>query len=101
MEEQFNREAIEGWRPAADAARITDERASSEDRKHTSRGVFVAVDSNLAAVVGAEESAIDSGSDGRIAQARVNVKGGLRVFRCTSGTPKAGPRGMKPCLRQL
>ena len=36
MEEQFNREAKEGWRFAADAARITDERASSEDRKHTS-----------------------------------------------------------------
>ena len=28
----------------ADAARITDERAGSEDRKHTSGGVFVAVD---------------------------------------------------------
>ena len=27
MEEQFNREAMEGWRFAADAARITDERA--------------------------------------------------------------------------
>ena len=31
MEEQFNREAKEGWRFAAVAARITDERASSED----------------------------------------------------------------------
>ena len=29
MEEQFNREAKEGWRFAADAARITDERAGS------------------------------------------------------------------------
>ena len=36
MEEPFNREAKEGWRFAADAAIITDERASSEDRKHTS-----------------------------------------------------------------
>ena len=52
MEEQFNREAKEGWRCAADAARITDETAGSEDRKHTSGGVFVAVDSNLGAVVG-------------------------------------------------
>ena len=34
MEQQFNREAKEGWRFAADAARITGERASSEDRKH-------------------------------------------------------------------
>ena len=55
IEEQFNREAKEGWRLAADAARIFDERASTEDRKHTSEGVFVAVDSNMGAVVGAEE----------------------------------------------
>ena len=55
MEEQFNREAKEGWRFAADAARTTDERAGSEDQKHTSGGVFVAVDSNLGAVVGEKE----------------------------------------------
>ena len=75
MEEQCNREAKEGWRFAADAARIT---ASSEDRKHTSGGVSVAVDSSL----GAEEGAIDSisGNQGRIAEAWVNVRGGLRVF---------------------
>ena len=42
MEEQFNREAKEGWMFAAHAARITDEAAGSEDRKHTSGGVFVA-----------------------------------------------------------
>ena len=52
MEEQFNKEVKEGWRSAADAASITDENAGSEDRKHTSGGVFVAVDSNLGAVVG-------------------------------------------------
>ena len=82
VEEQFNKEAKQGWTFAADAARITDERARSEDRKHTSRGVFVAVDSNLGAVVGAEEEAIASipGNEGRIAQAWVNVRGGLRVF---------------------
>ena len=51
MEEHFNGEAKEGWRLAADAARIIDERASSEDRKHTSGGVFTAVDSNLGTVV--------------------------------------------------
>ena len=60
MEEQFNREAKEGWRFAASEARITDERASSDDRTHTSGGVFVAIDSNLGAVVGAEEGAIES-----------------------------------------
>ena len=82
MEEQFNREAKEGWRFAADAATITDERASSEDRTHTSGGVFVAIDSNLGAVVGAEEGAMESipGNEGRIAQAWVNVRGGLRIF---------------------
>ena len=37
MEEQFNKEAKDGWKFAA---------AGSEDRKHTSGGVFVAVDSN-------------------------------------------------------
>ena len=36
MEEQFNKEAKQGWRFAADAARMTDETAGSEDRKHTS-----------------------------------------------------------------
>ena len=40
MEEQFNREAKEGWRFAASAARITEEMAGDEDRKHTSGGVF-------------------------------------------------------------
>ena len=68
MEEQFNQETKEGWRFAADAARITDERASCEGQKHTSGGVFVAVDSNLGAVVGEKEGAIDSTSsnEGRI-----------------------------------
>ena len=81
MEEQFNIEAKEGWRFAASAARITEEMAGDEDRKRTS-GVFVAVDSNLGAVVGAEEGTIESipGNEGRIAQAWVNVRGGLRIF---------------------
>ena len=47
MEEQFNKEAKQGWRSAADAARITDETAGSKDRKHTSGGLSVAVDSIL------------------------------------------------------
>ena len=66
-EEQPNTEAKEGWRFAADAARITVERASIEDRKHTSGGVCVAVDSPLGAVVGAEEGATESipGNEGR------------------------------------
>ena len=78
MEEQFNKEAKEEWRIAADA----DEAAGTEDRKHTSGGVLVAVDSNLGAVVGVEEGTIGSnpGIEGRIAKLWVNVKGGLRAF---------------------
>ena len=55
MVEQFNKAAKEGWRFAADAARITDEGAGSEDQTQTSGGVFVAVDSNLGAVVAEKE----------------------------------------------
>ena len=69
---------MEGKRFAADSARITDE---SEDRKHTSGGVLVPVDSNLGAVAGAER-AIESipRNEGRIVQAWVNVRGRMRVF---------------------
>ena len=78
MEEQFNREAKEGWGFAGDATIITDERASSADQKHTSGGIFVAVDSNPGAVVGAVVSI--PGNEGRTAQAWVNTRGSLRVF---------------------
>ena len=42
----------------------------------------MAVDSNLGAVAGAEEGTIESipGNEGRIVQAWVNVRGGLRIF---------------------
>ena len=40
MEQQFNEEAKEGWRFAANAARITGETTGSEDRKRTSGGFF-------------------------------------------------------------
>ena len=53
-------EAKEGWRFAASASRITEETAGDEDRKHTSGGVLVAIDSNPGAVVGAEEGTIES-----------------------------------------
>ena len=36
MEEQFNKEANQGWRFAADAARVIDDSAGGVDRKHTS-----------------------------------------------------------------
>ena len=82
MEEQFNGEAKDRWRFAANAGRIADETTGSEDRKHTSGGFFLAVDSNLGAVVEAEEGAIESipGNKGRIAHAWANVRGGLRIF---------------------
>ena len=57
MEEQFNREVKQTWRFAVDAARITDENAS-KDCKHTSGGVFEAVDSDLGAAVDKEEGAV-------------------------------------------
>ena len=108
MEEQFNKEAKEGWRSAADAARITDKRAGSEDQQHTSGGVFVAVDSNLGAVVGEKEGAVTSipGNEGRTIQAWVNVRGGMRVFAAyfwhTDG--KVRPQETKPfwmrCCRE-
>ena len=60
MEAQFKKEAKQGWRFAADAARITDEKAGGEDRKHTQGGVFVAVDSNLGAVIDKKEGAVTS-----------------------------------------
>ena len=82
MDEHLHGEEKERWRFAANAARITDETTSSEDGKHTSGGVVVVVDSDLGAVVGAEEGAIESISskEGRIAQAWVNVRGELRIF---------------------
>ena len=74
-EEQFNEEAKQGWRIAADAARITVENAGSEDLKYTSGGVFVAIDSNLGAVFGKEAGAVTSikGNEGRTAQAWIDV----------------------------
>ena len=78
MEEQLNREAKEGWKFATSATRITEDMAGDDVRKHTPGGVFVAIDSNLGAVVGAIESI--PGNEGRVAQAWVNVRGGLRIF---------------------
>ena len=43
MEEQFNKEAQQGWRFAANAARTTGETTDSEDRKHTSGGDFCGI----------------------------------------------------------
>ena len=82
MKEEFNKEAKEGWRSAASAARITEETAGNEDRNHTSGGEVVAIDCNFGAVVGEEAGAIESipGNEGRIGQAWVNVRGRLRFF---------------------
>ena len=70
---------------------------------HTSGGVVVAIDSNLGAVVGAEEEAVESipGNEGRIAQAWVNVRGDCVSSRCTSGIRKDGRREMKHCWKQF
>ena len=67
IEEQFYKETMEGWWFAA------------EDQKHTSGGVFVAVGSNLGAVVGKKEGTVMSipGNEGRSAKVWVNVRGGM------------------------
>ena len=65
-QQKDHKEAKQIWRFAADAARFTDGRANSEDRKHPSGGVFVAVDQAV--------------NEKRIAQSRVNVRGSLCVF---------------------
>ena len=77
-QQKDHKEAKQSWRFAADAARFTDGRANSEDRKHPSGGVLVAVDQAV--------------NEERIAQSRVNVRGSLCVSWCISGTQKAGPR---------
>ena len=59
MEDTFNKDAGQGWKYAADAARITDERAGREDEKHTSGGVTVALD-KMGAVIDKEEGAVKS-----------------------------------------
>ena len=91
MEEQFIKEAKQGWRFAANKANVTDEDASSEDRKYTSEGIFAAIDSNVGAVGCKEERAVKSipGNGGRIAEALVNVRGGVRVF-AAGGSFEAG-----------
>ena len=81
IEDTFNKDAGQGWRNAADAARVTDERADREDEKHTSGGVFAAID-KLGAVIDKEEGAVKSipSDEGSIAPARIDVTGCLRVF---------------------
>ena len=59
----------------------------SEDRKHTSGGVFVAEDNLLLAKQEGAVESITRQTRGRIAQAWVNVRGDMRVFLETSGTP--------------
>ena len=51
-------------------------------KKRTSGRVFVAVDSNLGAVVGEKEGAVVSipGNEGRVVQVWVNARGGMRMF---------------------
>ena len=81
MEEQLNKEAKEGWRCAAVEARINDERTSSKDNKHTLGGVFVAVDSNLGAVVGEKEQWHQfQATRAESPRLFVNVRGGMRVL---------------------
>ena len=65
-----------------DVVRIMDERVGSEDRKHILGGEFVVIDSNLGAVVGEKDGAVESisSNEGRTTQVWVNVRGGMRMF---------------------
>ena len=81
MEEQFNRETKQGWRFAADAARNTNDNASSELQAHVGSRLC-----GQSAVIW-EQSSIRKkellcpslGNEGR-AEAWVNVRRGLQVF---------------------
>ena len=65
---------------AADTARITNENADIEDRKHTSVSVFVAVCSNLRAVVSIEEGAVESRKRGNNCPSMGKCARSMRVF---------------------
>ena len=82
MEEQFEKKPNKVGDLQRTQQDCTDGNVGSEDCKHTSGGVFVAMDSNLGAVVGTEEGAVASipGNEGRIAQVWENVRGGMRMF---------------------
>ena len=78
---RLTKEEMEGWRFAADATRITNETTGSEDQKHTA-GVLWQSTTTWEQFWGVEEGAIGSipGNEGRIAQVRENVRGGMRMF---------------------
>ena len=82
MEEQFSRETKQAWKFAADVAVITNDNAGREDCKHASSGVFVAINNDLGADTDKETSCVRIlfGNEGRILQAWVIVRGGMRVF---------------------
>ena len=69
-----------GWTAAA--VRITDENIGSEDGKHTLEGSLCSNRQQSWSSSGKEEGAVlpFPGSEGRIAQAWVNVPGSMRVF---------------------
>ena len=88
IEHRMRKEEMEG---------IADENASSADRKHTSGGVFVAVDSVLGAVIDKEEGAITSFQG--VKEIRPSMDDCQRRYvgfcRVFFGTQKVGRREMK------
>ena len=97
MEEQFNKEAKQGWIFTADASRITDKNASSEDHNHTSGGVFVAVDSKLAQSLAKkkEQSCRSQEMKDNRPNMGVSAERYASLFKYTSGTHKDGHREMR------
>ena len=56
----------------------------------------------MGAVIGTEEGAVEStqGNEATNEEVSKRVREEVCVsFLCTSGTRKAGPRGMRPCLK--
>ena len=95
MEVQLNSEAKPGWRFAADWAKIADAKASSEDRKHESGGVFLAIDGGLGAVI--DKVAVTSipRNEGIPAQASVECQRKFAVCAVFWSSQKVGRREMK------
>ena len=81
-EKQFNKLAKSNLKIAVDEARDTEESKGEENTKHTSGGVFIAIDGARSSVVHKEEGAMRAipCNGGRLLQAWITVKAGLQAF---------------------
>ena len=92
-EKQFNKLANSSLKIAVDEARDTEESKGEENTKHTSGGVFIAIDGARSSVVHKEEGAMRAipCNGGRLFQASITVKAGLQAsLKSPSGIQKDG-----------